>query len=137
MLVGGEHHRMPEKNQRDAGKLAVIYARYSSHNQRDVSIDQQVKADREFAERQDLKIIDIYADRALTGTNDNRPEFQRMIADAKKGTFQDITPERCPIIAPGASAANYNTTIYYGSLCSVITCKIVVNQLYFCCQTIF
>ena len=68
-------------------KLAVIYARYSSHNQRDVSIDQQVKADREFADRLGLKIIDVYADRALTGTNDNRPEFQRMIEDSKKHAF--------------------------------------------------
>lgn len=71
-------------------KLAVIYARYSSHNQRDVSIDQQVKADLEFAERQDLKVIDVYADRALTGTNDNRPEFQRMIADARKRAFSFV-----------------------------------------------
>ena len=74
----------------DAEKLAVIYARYSSHNQRDVSIDQQVKADREFADRHGLKIIDIYADRALTGTNDNRPEFQRMIADSKKRAFSYV-----------------------------------------------
>ena len=79
-----------KKPVRDSGKLAVIYARYSSHNQRDVSIDQQVKADREFAERRGLKIIDIYADRALTGTNDNRPEFQRMIEDSKKGAFQYV-----------------------------------------------
>lgn len=81
---------MHQKTRHDAaggGKTAVIYARYSSHNQRDVSIDQQVKAVREFAEREDLTIIGIYADRALTGTNDNRPEFQRMIEDSKKGTF--------------------------------------------------
>lgn len=74
----------------DGEKLAVIYARYSSHNQRDVSINQQVKADREFADRHGLKIIDIYADRALTGTNDNRPEFQRMIEDAKKRAFSYV-----------------------------------------------
>ena len=79
-----------KKPDQASGKLAVIYARYSSHNQRDVSIDQQVKAVREFAERQELKIIDIYADRALTGTNDNRPEFQRMIEDAKKGAFSFV-----------------------------------------------
>ena len=69
---------------------AVIYARYSSHSQRDVSIDQQVKADTEYAERQNLRVISIYADRALTGTSDNRPEFQRMIRDAKRGMFKFI-----------------------------------------------
>lgn len=78
---------MPQKKPAPDSRCAVIYARYSSHNQRDVSIDQQVKADREYAERLGLKVIDIYADRALTGTNDNRPEFQRMIADSKKRAF--------------------------------------------------
>ncbi len=73
-----------------SGKIAVIYARYSSHNQRDVSIEQQVKADREYAERLGLKVITVYADRALTGTNDNRPEFQRMIEDAKKRIFSYV-----------------------------------------------
>lgn len=77
--------KIPKKT--PPAKTAVIYARYSSHNQRDVSIDQQVKAVREFADRQDLKIIGIYADRAISGTTDNRPEFQRMILDAKKGAF--------------------------------------------------
>ena len=71
-------------------KPAVIYARYSSHSQRDVSIDQQVKADREFAGRSNLSVVGVYADRALTGTNDNRPEFRRMIADAKKRAFSYV-----------------------------------------------
>ena len=78
------------QNTQAGEKLAVVYARYSSHNQRDVSIDQQVKADRAFANKQGLKIIGVYADRALTGTNDNRPEFQRMILDAKKHAFQYV-----------------------------------------------
>jgi len=71
----------------EAERHAVIYARYSSHSQRDVSIEQQVRAVRDFAERQGLYVIDIYADRALTGTSDQRPEFQRMIRDAEKGAF--------------------------------------------------
>ena len=72
------------------GKLAVIYARYSSHNQRDVSIDQQVKVDKGFAAEQGLTVAEIYADRAISGTTDNRPEFQRMIEDSKKGLFQYV-----------------------------------------------
>lgn len=63
---------------------AVIYARYSSHSQRDVSIDQQVNACREFAARGGIDVLDVYADRATTGTNDRRPAFQKMISDAKK-----------------------------------------------------
>ena len=72
------------------GNLAVIYARYSSHAQRDVSIDQQVKAIREFADRQQLHVINVYADRAISGTTDNRPEFQRMIEDAKAGAWSYV-----------------------------------------------
>ena len=63
---------------------AVIYARYSSHSQRDVSIEQQLRACRSFADRHSIQIVDTYEDRALTGTNDKRPGFQRMIQDAKK-----------------------------------------------------
>ena len=66
---------------------AVIYARYSSHSQRDVSIEQQIRACRSFAERQGLDVVNIYEDRALTGTNDKRPGFQQMIRDAKKGEW--------------------------------------------------
>ena len=77
---------MKRKTKPDSN-LAVIYARYSSHAQRDVSIDQQVKAIQEFADRQQLKVIHVYADRAISGTTDNRPEFQRMIEDAKAGAW--------------------------------------------------
>ena len=70
--------------------VAVIYARYSSHNQRDVSIDQQIKDCRKYAERLGIKVVDVYADRALTGTNDKRPDFQRMIRDAETGAFSYV-----------------------------------------------
>ena len=61
---------------------AVLYCRYSSHNQRDVSIDQQIKACEAFAERENIRIVKVYSDRAMTGTNDRRPEFQKMISEA-------------------------------------------------------
>lgn len=69
---------------------AVIYARYSSHSQRDVSIDQQVQACRDFANRGGIHVVDVYADRATTGTNDRRPAFQKMISDAKSGDWQYV-----------------------------------------------
>ena len=62
---------------------AVIYARYSSHAQRDVSIEQQIRACEKFADRHGLRIVHTYEDRALTGTSDKRPGFQRMVKDAK------------------------------------------------------
>ena len=66
---------------------AVIYARYSSHGQNDASIEQQVAECRAYAEQAGYTILDVYADRALTGTSDKRPDFQRMIADAAKKQF--------------------------------------------------
>lgn len=69
---------------------AVIYARYSSHSQRDVSIEQQIRACRRFAEVHGIEIVKIYDDRALTGTNDKRPGFQQMIQDAKRGGWSYV-----------------------------------------------
>ena len=65
-------------------RKAVIYTRYSSHSQRDVSIEQQIKACRLFAKQQDIEIVNIYEDRATTGTNDLRPGFQKMMKDSAK-----------------------------------------------------
>lgn len=69
---------------------AVIYARFSSHGQNEQSIEAQVRICKEFAESKELKIINIYTDKARTGTNDARPGFQRMISDAKSGAFRYI-----------------------------------------------
>lgn len=67
---------------------AVIYARFSSHNQRDESIDAQERACREYAQRNGLQIIEIYADRAKSGTSSEREEFQRMIKDSGDKKFR-------------------------------------------------
>jgi len=69
---------------------AVIYARYSSSSQRDASIDQQVAACRKYAEQMEYKVIGVYADHAMTGTNDKRPEFQRMLRDSSKRAFSFV-----------------------------------------------
>lgn len=72
------------------GVTAVAYARYSSDGQRDESIDAQVRAIKSFAEREGYALIHVYADRGISGTSDNREEFQRMIEDAKNGDFQVV-----------------------------------------------
>lgn len=69
---------------------AVIYARYSSHAQRDVSIEQQIRACEKFADHHGLRILQTYEDRALTGTSDKRPGFQRMIKDAKNAEWKYV-----------------------------------------------
>ena len=69
---------------------AVIYARYSSHNQREESIEGQLKVCYEYARQNNINIIREYIDRAQTGTNDNREQFQKMIADSDKQCFQAV-----------------------------------------------
>ena len=64
---------------------AVIYTRYSSHNQRDCSIEQQVADCEIFARQNNLRVVKVYADRHLSGTTDNRPQFQQMLKDAAHG----------------------------------------------------
>ena len=69
---------------------AVIYARYSSQNQTEQSIEGQLRDNYEWAKKQGVTVIGEYIDRALTGTKDSRPDFQRMIADAEKKQFQMV-----------------------------------------------
>lgn len=69
---------------------AVIYARYSSASQREESIEAQIRVCSEYAKRNDMVVVGEYIDRAMTGTNDNRPDFQRMIADLSKKSFQAV-----------------------------------------------
>ncbi len=70
---------------------AVIYARYSSDNQREESIEGQVRECQSFAERKGYTVIRTYIDRALSGTRaDNRPEFQQMISDSTLREFQYV-----------------------------------------------
>ena len=65
----------------------VIYARYSSDNQRTESIDAQIRACNEYARKNEIEIIGSYVDEALTGTSDKRPQFQKMIKDAESKIF--------------------------------------------------
>ncbi len=69
------------------GGVAVIYARYSSHNQRDVSIEQQIEACKKHAETLGLKVLCTYEDRAISGKTDKRPAFQKMMKDAEQHQF--------------------------------------------------
>ena len=58
---------------------AVIYARYSSDNQREESIEGQIRECTAFAEKNNITILRHYIDRAFSAKTDNRPEFQNMM----------------------------------------------------------
>lgn len=72
---------------------AVIYARFSSNRQNDASIDAQERACREYAARNGMQIVGVYADEAISGTDKAtayRSDYQRMLKDAATGAFSVI-----------------------------------------------
>ena len=69
---------------------AVIYARYSSDNQREESIEGQLRECLEFANKIGVDVVANYIDRAMTATSDNSPDFQCMIKDSYKHCFDMI-----------------------------------------------
>ena len=69
---------------------AVIYARFSSAKQREESIEAQVRECKAYAARKNLDVIGVYADHGISGTTDDRPDFQRMIEDSKKKQFKYV-----------------------------------------------
>ncbi len=71
----------------------AIYARYSSDNQRDASIEDQVAVSRRYAERQGWTVVDWYADRAVSGASLLRPGIQSLMEDAGKGGFDIVFAE--------------------------------------------
>ena len=69
---------------------AVIYARYSSDNQREESIEGQLRECTAFADKNGITVLRHYIDRAVSAKTDNRPEFQNMINDSGKKLFDMI-----------------------------------------------
>ena len=69
---------------------AVIYARYSSSNQREESIEGQIRECTEYATRKGITILRSYIDRAQSALTDKRPAFQEMIADSKTHIFNIV-----------------------------------------------
>ena len=91
---------------------AVAYARFSSELQREESIDAQLRAIRKYCTEHDAVLLTVYADKGISGTSDNRPEFQRMIADADKGEFDAVIVHKLDRFARN----RYDSAIYKNHL---------------------
>jgi len=72
---------------------AVIYARYSSDNQRDASIEDQLEVCRRYIARQGWTLTATYDDRAQSGASRFRPDFRRLLADAEARRFDVVVAE--------------------------------------------
>lgn len=73
-------------------KTACLYVRYSSNNQTEQSIEGQIRVCREFCTRHDIRIVEVYADRATSASKDieKRVQFLKMIKDSEKHTFDAV-----------------------------------------------
>lgn len=87
---------------------AVLYARFSSDNQRQESITAQIEAMEAYAAQRGITIIDQYVDSAKSGTTDRRPSFQRMIKDSSKGLFDAVMVHKLDRFARN----KYDSAIY-------------------------
>ena len=103
---------MNSNNYTDAKIPVVIYARYSSSGQRDESIEGQLRECHEFCKKSKYQVIGEYVDRALTGTSDKRPDFQRMIKDSDKHLFKHVIVWKLDRF----SRNKYDTAIYKNKL---------------------
>jgi len=77
---------------KEKGKRAVVYARYSSDKQKEASITQQVKECTDYIERKEYELIRIYSDSAKSGSHDveKRTEFLKLLEDSAKGQFDVV-----------------------------------------------
>ncbi len=82
-------HNIPKASDQNPVN-AVIYARYSSHGQTEQSIEGQLAKGHEYAATRGYTVVHEYIDRAMTGRNDNREQFQKMLSDTGKHQFNVI-----------------------------------------------
>ena len=72
---------------------AAIYARFSTDKQRDASIDDQVDSCRDYAAKQGWQIVEVYSDRAVSGSSMFRPGIEALLRDAKTDRFDIVLSE--------------------------------------------
>lgn len=71
-------------------ETGVIYARYSCERQTEQSIEGQLTICKKFADEKNIRIVEVYADRAVSGRTDNRAELQRLLRDSKTGGWKYV-----------------------------------------------
>ena len=70
----------------------AVYVRVSTDDQRDngYSIDSQLRTIKEYCEKNDYSIVDVYNDAGHSGKDLMRPEMQRLLADIKAKKFDKL-----------------------------------------------
>ena len=107
---------------------AVIYARYSSDNQREESIEGQIRECAEYAKYNDMEIVGQYIDRAYSAKTDNRPDFQRMIKDSYRKQFDIVLVWKLDRFARDRFDSAYYKRILKKNGARVISAKETISQ---------
>jgi DNA invertase Pin-like site-specific DNA recombinase len=70
----------------DTPTRCAVYARYSSEKQNPLTVDQQTRQCREYADRHNMRILDsrVYADEAITGATDDRASLRALLSAARE-----------------------------------------------------
>ena len=73
-------------------KRVGIYVRVSTEIQstEGYSIDGQINQIREYCDFNNFVVVDVYADRGISGKSMNRPELQRLLKDANEGQIDSV-----------------------------------------------
>ncbi|HHY23566.1 MAG TPA: recombinase family protein [Clostridiaceae bacterium] len=92
----------------------VIYARYSSEKQTEQSIEGQIRVCEEYCKRNDIDIVHIYVDRAVSASKniENRVEFLQMIKDSEKQKWECVIVYKLDRFARN----RYDSAIYKNKL---------------------
>ena len=95
---------------------AAIYCRLSSEDGADhesMSIGNQRALLTEYVEKQGWEVVDTYIDDGFSGTNFDRPDFQRMIADIEKGRINLVITKDLSRLGRNYIMCGQYTEIYF------------------------
>lgn len=106
----------------------VIYARYLSENQREESIECQLRECMESVKYNEMNVVNTYVDRALSAKTDNRPKFQKMIKDSYKGGFDVIIFWKLDRFARNRYDSAHNRTLLKKNNVRVISEKVYFRR---------
>jgi DNA invertase Pin-like site-specific DNA recombinase len=95
---------------------AVVYARYSSDQQREVSIEDQIRKCRQRIEREGWSLAQTYTDAAVSGASRLRPGYQKLLADARDHRFDVVVAEALDRLSRDQEdvAALFKTLAFHG-----------------------
>jgi len=110
----------------------ALYARCSTDNQRDASIEDQFRLCRERAEREQWNVVSTYTDPAISGASMIlRPGIQRLLQDAKAGQFDIVIAEGLDRISRNqADVATLYKHLKFASVPIITLAEGEINELH-------